>query len=88
MISLHRVTRLWRLTDREVKVLDLMLHGHSNSEIASTLKLSLPAGEARMDSIYRRMRVSDWRTLVFKLDRELQALSQPQPLAERRAEAA
>lgn len=60
-------SRLATLTQKEREVLDLLLDGHSNKEIAGRLSLSLRAVEDRRSRMMKRMAVSSAVELVSQV---------------------
>ncbi len=63
-----------RLSDREMDVLALLVHGHSNQEIADRLFVSLNTIKTHLASIYGKLGVSR-RTQAIQKAKELAILS-------------
>ncbi len=72
--SLYEVTRIWSLTQLEVEVLDYMLRGYANSEIAACIGRNSWEAEIVMDGIFLAMKVRRWKSLVMKLHEESRRL--------------
>jgi len=55
------------LTRREAEVVDLVVSGHSNAEVASRLYLSERTVETHLQHVYRRLGVDSRLSLIMKL---------------------
>jgi DNA-binding CsgD family transcriptional regulator/uncharacterized membrane protein YhaH (DUF805 family) len=61
------MTELPRLSDRESEVVNLLMQGKSNKQIASSLTISIRTVEFHLKNIYEKFQVSSRTELILKL---------------------
>lgn len=60
----------YRLTSRELEILELMVHGRSKKQIADAVDLSFHTVDSHLRSIYRKLHVNNATSAVSKALRE------------------
>ena len=65
--ALSKAKEQYILTEREFEILQAVLKGKSNEEIAAELFLSLPTVKKYLTSIYNKMDVKNQKQIITKL---------------------
>lgn len=66
-ISFAEATQLFALTAREVEIVELLIHGFSNQEIAEKLCISIHTTKTHVRNIFKKVNVSSRLALVSKM---------------------
>jgi DNA-binding NarL/FixJ family response regulator len=82
LFSRHEWDRLLdhlSLPDRQAEILQFLLNGENDKQIAQKLRISLPTIRTHLQRIYARFDVSNRTSLVVEVFRKFRTLEEPFP---------